>query len=253
MRNFRVKFLSEKNTGGYLVYALGEIMLIVVGILVALWIDNWNEDRQMARREQFYLKGLHTEFRTSLIQLDTLISVNQKSFQLGREALSLIPAAENRAQEVEISRKLITALYYEISYNPSNSVLAEILGSGRLETLTNPQLRQGLTSWDSFLESLDWQENNLEGIRKQVIDLVAGTEGSILTILDDSGMAEGLVSEERRQRVHSNLPVLQSLEFENKMLIFLLTAESMDSQFHEPLRRHILMILDEIESSLTDR
>lgn len=233
-------------------YALGEILLIVVGILVALWIDNWNEDRQKARREQFYLQGLRTEFQASLIQLDTLISVNQKSFRLGREALGLIPAAESRAQEVEVSRKLITALYYEITYNPSTSVLSEILGSGRLETLTNPELRQDLTSWGAFLESLEWQENNLEGIRKKVIDLIAGSEGSILTILDDSGMAQGLVSEERRQRVHSNLPVLHSLEFENKMLIFLLTAESMDTQFHEPLRQHIQMILDEIDASLKD-
>lgn len=231
-------------------YALGEILLIVAGILVALWIDNWNEDRQMARREQFYLQGLQKEFQASLTQLDTLIAVNQKSFQLGREALSLIPATETRAQEVAVSRKLFAALYYEISYNPSTSVLSEILGSGRLETLTNPDLRQSLTSWGAFLESLEWQENNLEGIRKKVIDLIAGSDGSILTILDDSGMAQGLVGEERRQRVHSNLPVLQSLEFENKMLIFLLTAESMDSQFHEPLHRHIQMILDEIESSL---
>lgn len=250
MRNLRVKFLQEKNMGGYLVYALGEILLIVVGILVALWIDNWNENRQMARREQFYLSGLRTEFQASLTQLDTLIAVNQKSFRLGREALGQIPAAENRDQEVAISRKLITALYYEISYNPSTSVLSEILGSGRLETLTHPELRQNLTSWGAFLESLEWQENNLESIRKKVIDMIAGSDGSILTILDDAGMAQGLVSEERRLQAHSNLPVLQSLEFENKMLIFLLTAESMDSQFHEPLRRHIQLILDEIESSL---
>ena len=73
LRNFRVKLLEEKNAGGYLLYAFGEIVLIVVGILVALWIDNWNDDRQMAKREQFYLAGLQKEFEQSRVKLAILI------------------------------------------------------------------------------------------------------------------------------------------------------------------------------------
>ncbi|MEJ2114363.1 MAG: DUF6090 family protein [Flavobacteriaceae bacterium] len=49
-RNIRKNLLSEGKTGKYLKYAIGEIMLVVLGILIALQVNNWNQDR-IARRE----------------------------------------------------------------------------------------------------------------------------------------------------------------------------------------------------------
>lgn len=48
---FRVNLLQERNVGGYLVYALAEILLIVVGILLALWIGNRNKRRIKGSRK----------------------------------------------------------------------------------------------------------------------------------------------------------------------------------------------------------
>ena len=43
----------EKNkTGKYLKYAIGEIVLVVIGILIALSINNWNETRKLERKKQ---------------------------------------------------------------------------------------------------------------------------------------------------------------------------------------------------------
>ena len=46
-------------TGMYLKYAIGEVILVVIGILIALQINNWNEDRKNSMQEQLYLNGLH--------------------------------------------------------------------------------------------------------------------------------------------------------------------------------------------------
>ncbi len=46
-RKFRQNLLSEGKTGKYLKYAIGEIILIVIGILIALQINNWNEARKL--------------------------------------------------------------------------------------------------------------------------------------------------------------------------------------------------------------
>ncbi|MBO0341043.1 hypothetical protein J0654_05270 [Muricauda lutimaris] len=48
-RNIRKSLLNEGKTGKYLKYALGEILLVVIGILIALQINNWNENRKNAR------------------------------------------------------------------------------------------------------------------------------------------------------------------------------------------------------------
>ena len=45
-RKIRQDLLSKGKTGKYLKYAIGEIILVVIGILIALQINNWNEDRK---------------------------------------------------------------------------------------------------------------------------------------------------------------------------------------------------------------
>ena len=56
-RKIRQRLLSENKPSKYLLYALGEILLIVIGILVALQINIWNENRKLlAAEKELYLK-----------------------------------------------------------------------------------------------------------------------------------------------------------------------------------------------------
>ena len=248
MRNLRRSLIESNSIGKYALYAFGEVVLIVLGILAALWIDNWNQERQEARREQFYLSGLKDEFEASGIKLDTLMAVNRKSYQTAAELLEQIPGA-SPDEEAALSKMLIQALTYEIAYNPNNSLLMELINSGRLETLSNEDLRKHLTSWDSFLESVHRQEENLRTQRQHTSDLLRGPEGSIRTIAVYSGFAPGLdLSGE--EDLHSNLDLLKSREFENNFLLFMLEARNMETVHYEPLRQEIETILGLIEAGL---
>ncbi|MEJ2113044.1 MAG: DUF6090 family protein [Flavobacteriaceae bacterium] len=68
-RKIRQKLLSEGKTRKYLLYAIGEIVLVVIGILIALQINNWNEDRKEFRKS----KALLEEFKKDLAR-DTVES-----------------------------------------------------------------------------------------------------------------------------------------------------------------------------------
>ena len=57
-RRIRQKLLSENKFSKYLLYALGEIILVVIGILIALSINNWNEDRKNDLREIRLVKNI---------------------------------------------------------------------------------------------------------------------------------------------------------------------------------------------------
>jgi len=57
-RSIRQNLLSEGKTGKYLKYAIGEIVLVVIGILIALQINNWNEDRKNQKLISAYKKSL---------------------------------------------------------------------------------------------------------------------------------------------------------------------------------------------------
>lgn len=73
-RLIRKKLLQESKTTRYLAYAAGEIILVVVGILIALQINNWNESRKLeAQEQQLFTKLLSDLQRDSIILSDALI------------------------------------------------------------------------------------------------------------------------------------------------------------------------------------
>ena len=80
-RNLRKRYLSNLKIGNYLLYAIGEIILVVVGILIALQINNWNENRKLLLAEKkLYLniiKDLDTEHQ--ILQEHLLFSETLKS------------------------------------------------------------------------------------------------------------------------------------------------------------------------------
>ncbi|MGB5508866.1 DUF6090 family protein, partial [Robiginitalea sp.] len=64
---------------------MGELVLIALGILLALYVDNWNEERLEKKREQFYLSELHAEFEGSRVKLENLIAANRETYQKAGE------------------------------------------------------------------------------------------------------------------------------------------------------------------------
>ncbi|MCS4435239.1 DUF6090 family protein [Aquiflexum gelatinilyticum] len=60
-RKIRQKLLAENRVTRYLIYAIGEIALVMVGILLALQVNNWNEQRKNRISEQNILQNLRTE------------------------------------------------------------------------------------------------------------------------------------------------------------------------------------------------
>jgi hypothetical protein len=64
---------SENKISRYFLYALGEIILVIIGILMALQINTWNESRKLANREAFVLGKLMEEFQADSTVLDRYI------------------------------------------------------------------------------------------------------------------------------------------------------------------------------------
>ncbi len=83
-RKIRQQLIAEKRVSQYLLYALGEIVLVVAGILIALAINNGNEQRLTRSKERIYLKGLEEEFQVSRQKLETLIELNQQNIEGAR-------------------------------------------------------------------------------------------------------------------------------------------------------------------------
>lgn len=62
-KRIRRTFMEQGKTAKYLKYALGEIALVMIGILLALQVNNWNESRRQARVEKEFIEGVKNDLR----------------------------------------------------------------------------------------------------------------------------------------------------------------------------------------------
>ena len=77
-RKIRQKLLSENKFSKYLIYAIGEIILVVIGILIALQINIWNSKRLENKEERNVLINLKKDFQQNQVSLESVISDNEK-------------------------------------------------------------------------------------------------------------------------------------------------------------------------------
>ncbi len=80
-QRIRLKLIDQGNLQKYLAYAVGEIILVVVGILLALQINSWNEARKAMKLENQYLVNISNEIRASLVKLDQALDFNQTTLE----------------------------------------------------------------------------------------------------------------------------------------------------------------------------
>ena len=242
----RQKLFSEGKFTHYILYALGEIILIVIGILIAITIDNNNELRKIKRMEQVYLSGLKSEFEQNKNKLQTLIETNRLNYEDAQKLANFI-ATDSFPDEKTLSNLLFNAFSYEIAYNPNNSLLTEVISTGYLKYISNPTLRQELAAWESVIQGIHRQEAGLREQRKMVVDIFRSESGSIRTILEGSGVAFREMQLHNGATSHSNITVLQTREFENVVLLYALSGIKTETNHYTPLTARIDRILQLIE------
>lgn len=242
-KKIRQKLVAEGKLNRYLFYALGEIILVVIGILIALGINNKNQDKITRQKEQVYLVGLKNEFEMSQMKLKELIEVNQQNYEGTKKILAFMTAPDSLPSEEQLSRLLFNSFAYDITFNPNNSLLNEMINSGSLKDVSDPELRRHLTNWDSRLTDIAQQENDLRLQREKVLDLFRTNEYSIRTIFDQADVTSGQIGLSPKTKNSSNLKLLNSTAFENNLLIFILSSQLTETEHYTPLMEELDLIL----------
>lgn len=243
-RKIRRQLIEQKKLGNYLLYAIGEIFLVVIGILIALAINNGNENRITRAKEQVYLSGLSEEFQSSQLKLEELMRVNKKIYESAEQIVGYISDQNSTPTEREFSTLLYNSIAFDIYFNPNNALLREMINSGSLKDISNAELRKRLANWLSFLEDITKQEHDQNIQRERVIDLFRTSENSIRTIFDLTNSSGNEPIPPDKKHYISNLNLLNSTEFENNMLIFLLTSQSTEASHYQPLLQELDVILE---------
>ncbi|MEB8327736.1 DUF6090 family protein [Flavobacteriaceae bacterium KMM 6897] len=81
-RKIRKNMLAEGKTGKYLTYALGEIVLVVLGILIALSINNWNQSLKQNIAQNEFLQGIKTDLKKDKEYIDLIIQLQKPKLEV---------------------------------------------------------------------------------------------------------------------------------------------------------------------------
>jgi hypothetical protein len=89
-RKIRQRLLMENKFSKYFIYAIGEIILVVIGILIALSINNWNEEKKVRNYELNQLEEIRENLLESKIEIDNDIKFNTNTVKLYERILTHI-------------------------------------------------------------------------------------------------------------------------------------------------------------------
>ena len=161
-RQIRQRMIKEDRVSKYLLYAIGEIVLVVIGILIALQINLWNEGRKDRVKEQVVLHRLLEEFNSNLAQLDDKIQIRENIILASTAALGYMDHPE-RVQRDSLLAKLTTTTMTP-TFDP---IINDLVSSGNIRLIRNQQLNRLLTEWPTYVIQLaELEQEHVDNYRR---------------------------------------------------------------------------------------
>ncbi|MDX1472165.1 MAG: DUF6090 family protein [Flavobacteriaceae bacterium] len=153
-RNIRFRMTQSNKTRSYLLYAVGEIFLVVIGILIALQINNWNELSKTQESALSQLNIMADNIQDDLVQLQELNSAIDSTLHSGSTLL-------NQYKEVvpfdSLSTKYIMQMLFEQNLNSNKTAHSKLVSSGELSVLSE-ELQQAIAHYYILIERVRERE-----------------------------------------------------------------------------------------------
>lgn len=151
-RRIRQKLLSESKFSKYVLYAIGEIILVVIGILIALQINNWNEDKKNKRTEE-----------SLLVELKSNLQVNE----------------ERLIESIEDEKTTVKSIYFVVDFLENKRAYNDSMDYhfGRADFASDIVL--STTAFEA-IKSRGFEIISSDEIRKSIIDLFDAEYGNLI-------------------------------------------------------------------------
>ena len=145
--------MEQNKTGKYFKYAIGEIILVVIGILIALSINNWNEERKKRLLEEDHYCKLLEDLNQDIVEIKNQIKTNEHRIKNSNLLISILQKPKFTQKEVVDA---MVGSVYQTSYTfkPSLAAFEDIKSSGNLGLLKDLKLKKQLISYYSVLDGL---------------------------------------------------------------------------------------------------
>jgi hypothetical protein len=233
------KLLADDNKAlKYTRYAIGEIVLVVIGILIALQINTWNQDRIAKIEERSILKNIHSEFLQNKKVLKEIIEYNKEGYKTTQNILELI--GEKDLEKIK-NQNLDSLLFFSLeanTFNPSDNSISDLLQSGNFKLLHNDNLKALLYQWDRGMKKYLISSLRKE---KKIDDDIIPYLSKNYSMIDIDRYGELKWKNKTLIKI-DKLQILEDIEFENIMddYLYRLNGETKNLLEFEKIMDNIL-------------
>ena len=161
-RKIRQQLLSENQTSKYLLYAVGEILLVMIGILLALQVNTWNQKRLEQQQELATVQALQNELVVNKAYHTNLLSGLEKNVK--KNSLKLIELTGPKPEGISETEflKLVFFTSRIPPYTPKTPTFQKLINSEDFSLIQYDSMKILLIEYQALL---NWVRGDFEGLR----------------------------------------------------------------------------------------
>ena len=157
-RRIRQQLLTDNKFSKYLLYAIGEIVLVVIGILIALQINNNNEVRKQREQELHYLENLKTDLILNIAEMDRYITTRNSRIESANYVLEHFEGKP--LTDLNAFAFHTTNIYIWQKFTQQDNTFQELVNSGNLALISNDSIKNGLLNLQALYKKLKNEEEH---------------------------------------------------------------------------------------------
>ena len=249
-RKTRKKMADDNRPLKYLRYAIGEIILVVIGILIALQINNWNENKKTHRIQQNNLQLIKAEMTNNLQAVAVAKKDLSRTIASSRDLINLINTHNNlkNIEERELSSLIAGLVRDDVQAFLENGAMNQLIASDGLKNIENDSIRNILASWQSKTSYVRLQEQHIFSSQSRIREYMT-TNGNMKVLFEEIGLSQRMELENSIVKV-SNKHLLKDKKLENTTLILIVTGETLQEKVYPKFENEIRSIIGLIDQEL---
>lgn len=162
----RWQLIKGRKYRDYFIIALGELILLVFGIFIALQIDNWNQERQERKIIDAYLVKICKDLQTDIQSIEELME-NRKQALIYTDSIWSY-YGDGYVANSDLFEKGYHSLFLETRFHPNTSAYESLKNSGFLKDLENLEIEEQLNQYYILIENISFVEDKFVNMTQTV-------------------------------------------------------------------------------------
>ena len=154
----RYNLASQNKVASYIRYAVGEILLVVIGILIALQVNNWNEQRKQANERKALIQSLISDFTVTRLRIKSIQSEIEQNIERTSRFLSL-SYTNNADVPVDSLQYYLSGAFIMPPFEPILTSYNQAVSTGQIGLIENKKF---LDDMSKFLTTYSWHKHTVD-------------------------------------------------------------------------------------------